>query len=126
MSCLRRQACLIPRVPRQASTPPGRYCHVPNGFTGNATEAIENQVERFAPGFRDCIAARSILGPADLERHNPNLIGGDIGGGAAYLSQLFLRAHGQPLSHGAERSFSLLFFHSTSSRRPWYVRIFRR
>jgi phytoene dehydrogenase-like protein len=67
------------------------YCHVPNGFTGNATEAIENQVERFAPGFRDCIAARSILGPADLERHNANLIGGDIGGGAGYLSQMFLR-----------------------------------
>lgn len=67
------------------------YCHVPNGHTGNMTEIIENQVERFAPGFRDCIAARSIMGPAELERHNPNLIGGDIGGGAAFLSQLFLR-----------------------------------
>jgi phytoene dehydrogenase-like protein len=67
------------------------YCHVPNGFTGNATEKIEKQVERFAPGFRDCIAARSVMGPAEMERHNPNLIGGDIGGGAAYLSQLFLR-----------------------------------
>jgi len=67
------------------------YCHVPNGFSGNVTEAIEKQVERFAPGFRDCIAGRSIMGPAEMERHNPNLIGGDIGGGAAYLSQLFLR-----------------------------------
>ncbi|HEY2360611.1 MAG TPA: NAD(P)/FAD-dependent oxidoreductase, partial [Candidatus Angelobacter sp.] len=67
------------------------YCHVPNGFTGNVTETIENQVERFAPGFKDCIAARSVMGPADMERHNPNLIGGDIGGGAAYLSQMFLR-----------------------------------
>jgi phytoene dehydrogenase-like protein len=67
------------------------YCHVPNGFSGNVTEAIEKQVERFAPGFRDCIAARSIMGPAEMERHNPNLIGGDIGGGAAYLSQMFLR-----------------------------------
>ena len=55
------------------------------------TEAIEKQVERFAPGFRDCIAARSVMGPAEMERHNPNLIGGDIGGGAAYLSQMFLR-----------------------------------
>jgi phytoene dehydrogenase-like protein len=54
-------------------------------------EIIEKQVERFAPGFRDCIAARSIMGPADMERHNPNLIGGDIAGGAAMLSQLFLR-----------------------------------
>ena len=67
------------------------YCHVPNGYTGNMTEIIEKQVERFAPGFRDCIAARSIMGPADMERHNPNLIGGDISGGAAMLSQLFLR-----------------------------------
>lgn len=67
------------------------YCHVPNGFQGNVTEAIEKQVERFAPGFRDCIAARSIMGPAELERHNPNLVGGDIGGGAANLGQLFLR-----------------------------------
>jgi phytoene dehydrogenase-like protein len=67
------------------------YCHVPNGFNGSATKAIENQVERFAPGFRDCIAARSILGPAELEQRNPNLIGGDIGGGAGYLSQMFLR-----------------------------------
>jgi phytoene dehydrogenase-like protein len=67
------------------------YCHVPNGFTGNVTQAIENQVERFAPGFKDCIAARSVMGPAEMERHNPNLIGGDIGGGAAYLSQMFLR-----------------------------------
>lgn len=67
------------------------YCHVPNGFTGNVTETIEKQVERFAPGFRDCIAARSVMGPAEMERHNPNLVGGDIGGGAAYLSQMFLR-----------------------------------
>ncbi|HZE22421.1 MAG TPA: NAD(P)/FAD-dependent oxidoreductase [Blattabacteriaceae bacterium] len=67
------------------------YCHVPNGFTGNVTQTIENQVERFAPGFKDCIAARSVMGPAEMERHNPNLIGGDIGGGAAYLSQMFLR-----------------------------------
>jgi phytoene dehydrogenase-like protein len=67
------------------------YCHVPNGFSGNATEAIEKQVERFAPGFRDCVAARCIMGPVEFEQHNANLVGGDIGGGAANLSQLFLR-----------------------------------
>ncbi|HKV91008.1 MAG TPA: NAD(P)/FAD-dependent oxidoreductase [Candidatus Angelobacter sp.] len=67
------------------------YCHVPNGFSGNVAEAIENQVERFAPGFRDCIAGRSIMEPAEFEQHNANLIGGDIGGGAANLGQLFLR-----------------------------------
>jgi phytoene dehydrogenase-like protein len=54
-------------------------------------KAIEDQIERFAPGFRDCILARSIMSPADLEKHNPNLVGGDIGGGAALLSQLFFR-----------------------------------
>jgi phytoene dehydrogenase-like protein len=67
------------------------YCHVPRGYQGDMTEAIEGQIERFAPGFRDCIAARSVLAPAGLEGHNPNLIGGDIGGGAATLTQLFLR-----------------------------------
>lgn len=67
------------------------YCHVPNAYTGDRTNAIEDQIERFAPGFRDCIAGRSVMSPQDLERHNPNLIGGDIAGGAALLSQLFLR-----------------------------------
>lgn len=67
------------------------YCHVPNAYTGDMTNVIEDQIERFAPGFRDCIAARSVMSPQDLERHNPNLIGGDIAGGAAFLSQLFLR-----------------------------------
>ncbi len=67
------------------------YCHVPLNYTGDMTETIEKQIERFAPGFQDCIAARSALSPADLEKHNPNLVGGDIGGGAATLSQLFLR-----------------------------------
>ncbi len=52
---------------------------------------IEDQIERFAPGFRDRVLGRSILGPADLERHNPNLVGGDIGGGAVDLGQFFAR-----------------------------------
>jgi phytoene dehydrogenase-like protein len=67
------------------------YCHVPNGSTVDMTERIEAQVERFAPGFRDRILARSALGPTDLERHNENYVGGDINGGAATLSQLFTR-----------------------------------
>jgi len=67
------------------------YCHVPNGSTIDVTERIERQIERFAPGFRDRILARSALGPADLERHNANNVGGDINGGAATLSQLFTR-----------------------------------
>jgi len=67
------------------------YCHVPNGWTGEMTERIEAQVERFAPGFRDRIVARSTLGPAQLEAHNANLVGGDINGGAADIRQLFTR-----------------------------------
>jgi phytoene dehydrogenase-like protein len=67
------------------------YCHVPNGSTVDMTERIERQIERFAPGFRDLVLARSARGPADLERHNPNLVGGDIGGGANDLAQVLLR-----------------------------------
>jgi phytoene dehydrogenase-like protein len=67
------------------------YCHVPNGSTADMTLAIEAQVERFAPGFRDCILARHAMGPAELEKHNANLVGGDIAGGAANLAQMFLR-----------------------------------
>jgi phytoene dehydrogenase-like protein len=67
------------------------YCHVPNSSTFDMTGRIENQIERFAPGFRDCILARSVMPPAALERHNANLVGGNISGGSADLSQLFLR-----------------------------------
>jgi phytoene dehydrogenase-like protein len=55
------------------------------------TDRIEAQVERFAPGFRERIIARSALGPADVERYNANHVGGDINAGAATLSQLFTR-----------------------------------
>jgi phytoene dehydrogenase-like protein len=67
------------------------YCHVPNGSAVDMTEAIEAQFERFAPGFRDLILGRSVLGPAALERRNANLVGGDIGGGSAALSQFVKR-----------------------------------
>jgi phytoene dehydrogenase-like protein len=67
------------------------YCHVPNGSDADMLERIERQVERFAPGFCDRILARSIRRPADFERANPNLAGGDIGAGAADVWQLFTR-----------------------------------
>ncbi|MDB5304612.1 MAG: NAD(P)/FAD-dependent oxidoreductase [Phycisphaerales bacterium] len=67
------------------------YCHVPHGSTFDMTERIEAQLERFAPGFRERVIGRSVISPADLQRHNPNLIGGDITGGANLLSQLFTR-----------------------------------
>jgi len=67
------------------------YCHVPNGSEADMTDAIESQVERFAPGFRERILARSALGPAQLEAHNDNLVGGDINGGLMDLRQLYTR-----------------------------------
>ncbi|MBZ5586680.1 MAG: NAD(P)/FAD-dependent oxidoreductase [Acidobacteriia bacterium] len=67
------------------------YCHVPNGSTADMSGAIEDQVERFAPGFRKRILARSILPPAALERRNPNLVGGDFAGGVCDLRQTALR-----------------------------------
>jgi phytoene dehydrogenase-like protein len=67
------------------------YCHVPNGSTVDMRDRIENQIERFAPGFRDCILERTVTTPTDLERGNANLVGGDIAGGAADLAQLYSR-----------------------------------
>jgi phytoene dehydrogenase-like protein len=67
------------------------YSHVPFGCKIDMSERIESQIERFAPGFRDCILARHAMGAADLEKSNPNLAGGDISGGATNLPQLIAR-----------------------------------
>lgn len=67
------------------------YCHVPAGSTVDMTEAIEAQVERFAPGFRDRILARHTMTTADMEAHNPNYVGGAITGGVSDVRQLFTR-----------------------------------
>jgi phytoene dehydrogenase-like protein len=67
------------------------YCHVPNGSTVDMTDAMEEQVERFAPGFRERILARHVMPPAALERINPNLVGGDFNGGALDGLQMFVR-----------------------------------
>ena len=67
------------------------YCHVPPGSTVDMTEAIENQIERFAPGFRDCILARHTMTTHDFHQYNANYIGGDINGGVQDLRQLFTR-----------------------------------
>lgn len=68
------------------------YCHVPNGWDGDSLEAIEGQVERFAPGFRDVILERHVHRPSDLEAWDANLVGGDVNGGAATLEQTFGRS----------------------------------
>ncbi len=76
--------------------PPGRHtawacCQVPHGFAGDAAAALEAQIERFAPGFRDVVLARSVRGPPALERDDPNLVGGDVGGGEVSLRQVVFR-----------------------------------
>ncbi len=79
--------------------PPGRhtawaYAHVPTGWAGDAAaaaDAIEAQVERFAPGFRERVLHRTVHSPGELERANPNLVGGDVGGGENSLRQLLAR-----------------------------------
>ncbi|CCW10160.1 NAD(P)/FAD-dependent oxidoreductase [Rhodococcus aetherivorans] len=67
------------------------YAHVPAGYTGDATDAIVAQIERFAPGFRDRIVATAVTAPADLARQNPNQVGGDIIGGANADLQVVFR-----------------------------------
>jgi len=67
------------------------YCHVPNGSTVDMTEHIEQQVERFAPGFKDRILARHVMNTADMQTYNANYIGGDINGGILDIGQLFTR-----------------------------------
>ena len=75
------------------------YCHVPNGSSRDMTAAIEAQVERFAPGFKDLIVARAAMDSAEVERRNPNYIGGDINGGSQDLRQLFTRPVARPVPY---------------------------
>lgn len=67
------------------------YCHVPHGWPGDASSAIEERIEHHAPGFRDLVLARSTRTAVQMEAYNPNYVGGDINGGASDLSQLFFR-----------------------------------
>jgi phytoene dehydrogenase-like protein len=75
------------------------YCHVPAGATTDMTAAIEGQVERFAPGFRERILARASLNAAEMEAYNPNYVGGDINGGLMDLRQLFTRPVARPVPY---------------------------
>ncbi len=71
------------------------YVHVPNGSTVDQTEALERQIERFAPGFRDVIRTRTTTSTVQLEAQNANLVGGDVGGGSYAGTQLFMRPRPQ-------------------------------
>ena len=93
-----RPFCLItqPGVVDPSRAPAGQetlwgYCHVPAGSTVDMADRIEAQIERFAPGFRDLILARSVRTAAGEEQHNPNYVGGDINGGAGTLRQTIFR-----------------------------------
>jgi phytoene dehydrogenase-like protein len=70
------------------------YCHVPNSSTFDMSERIESQIERFAPGFRDCILARNVMDTASMEAYNPNFVGGSISGAQSPL-RLLVRPLGQ-------------------------------
>ena len=88
--------CAQPSLFDPSRAPDGKhtfwaYCHVPNGSTVDMTKAVEDQIERFAPGFRDRVLARHVMTPADLERHNANAVGGDVAGGSHGGLQLMAR-----------------------------------
>jgi phytoene dehydrogenase-like protein len=74
------------------------YCHVPNGSDADMLPRIERQIERFAPGFGERVLTRSAMRPSDIERHNANLVGGDIAAGAADIWQFFTRPTRQQYS----------------------------
>ncbi len=80
------------------------YCHVPHGSTRDMTSAIEAQIERFAPGFRDLVLARRTETAPELEARNPNLVGGDVSGGMPTLRQTVFRpmARWHPYRTGLE------------------------
>jgi phytoene dehydrogenase-like protein len=90
--CLVAQPCVVDpsRAPAGQHTL-WAYCHVPNGSDVDMTERIENQIERFAPGFRDLVLARSTMTAVQEEEHNPSYVGGDINAGAATLRQMLFR-----------------------------------
>jgi phytoene dehydrogenase-like protein len=88
--------CVQPTVADPSRAPLGKhvlwaYCHVPNGSSVDMTAAIEGQLERFAPGFAERVLARHVMPPKALEAFDANLVGGDIGGGAADLRQFIAR-----------------------------------
>ncbi|MFD5779424.1 phytoene desaturase family protein [Streptomyces sp. NPDC126933] len=88
--------CAQPSLVDRSRAPEGKhvfwtYGHVPNSWDGDLTDAIERQIERFAPGFRDRVLARATAGPPELAARNANYVGGDIACGAASGLQLLLR-----------------------------------
>ena len=93
-----------PTVCDPSRAPAGRhtawaYCHVPAGSGADMTAAVEAQIERFAPGFRDRVLSRATMNAAEMEAYNPNYVGGDINGGRMDLRQLFTRPVARPVPY---------------------------
>ena len=88
------------------------YCHVPHASTAAMADRIEQQIERFAPGFRDGILARAVTTPAGIEARNANLVGGDIAAGVTDLRQFFTR----PTRHTYSTPVEGLYLCSASTR----------
>ncbi len=96
------------------------YCHVPHGSSQDVSSQIETQIERFAPGFKDCILARNVHTAEQMEIYNPNYVGGDINGGVQDYRQLFTRpvARLNPYVIPTRRSASLMKLYMCSSSTP--------
>lgn len=90
------------------------YCHVPSGSDADLTQQIEQEIEQYAPGFKDCLIGRHTMSAKELELYNPNYIGGDINGGVADLFQLFTR----PLLRAVPYSTPLKNLYLCSSSTP--------
>ena len=99
------------------------YCHVPHRSTADMLAPIEQQIERFAPGFRDRILARSVRTPADIERGNANLVGGDIGAGVSDLRAARRSADMAHLLDARARPLHLFGGHAARRRRARHVRL---
>ena len=126
-----RPFCLVaqPGVVDPTRAPDGQhtlwaYCHVPPGSTVDMADRIEAQIERFAPGFRDLILARSVRTAAQLEHHNPNYVGGDIGGGAETRPPADRPAHAamEPVPHRAAGRLPVLGVDPAGRRGARHVR----
>ena len=101
------------------------YCHVPHGYREDVTDLIEDQIERYAPGFREIILAKNCMTAVDMERHNPNYVGGDINGGLQDLCQLYTRpiAISFPVPDIGKKYLYLLFLYPPRWGRSWSLRL---
>ena len=124
--CSANRPCSIQHARQQASTWRGRTATCRTVRRRTCWRRIEGQIERFAPGFRECVLARSVMTPADLEARNANYVGGDIASGVTDLDQFFTRPTWRTYSTPLEGRVSLLGVDAAWRRRPRDGRLPRR